>query len=491
MGDITNASYIILPFNFERFNNQSALIVNMVGEYIVLSKKDFNNLISYDLTPNSEIFLRLKAKHFIAESLLEPAIELLSVKYRTKKAFLSEFTTLHMFVVTLRCNHKCSYCHASSKGMGEKEYDMNIDTAQRAVDICLKSPSKSIKIEFQGGEPLLNYPTVKYIIDYASREAVLIEKNIQFVVCTNLTLITDEMLQYFADNNVLISTSLDGPKHVHNFNRHYRDGKGSYDDVIESLDRARKYIASDRISALMTTTKYSLDYAHEIVDEYIKNGFSSTFVRPLNPFGYAFPKTQQIGCSASEFISFYKRILEYIIAKNLKGYFIEEVFTSILLTRILTPFSTGFVDLQFPAGNGISGVIYDYNGNVYPSDEARMLAQMGVNTFCLGNINSNTYEELFYCKTLKNIIENSCAEILPGCSDCAFQIYCGIDPIRNYLKYKDIIGHIPTNELCFIHKGMFRYLFELILQNNSDTIDVFWSWLTGRNISEIRTGSKC
>lgn len=241
----------------------------------------------------------------------------------------------------------------------------------------------------------------------------------------------------------------------------------------------------------MTTTKYSLDYAQQIVDEYIKNGFSSIFVRSLNPFGYAFLKTQQIGCSASEFISFYKKILEYVIAKNLRGYFIEEAFTSILLTRILTPLSTGFVDLQFPAGNGISGVIYDYNGNVYPSDEARMLAQMGDNNFCLGNINSNTYEELFFCKTLKNIIENSYAEILPGCSDCAFQIYCGVDPIRNYLKYKDIIGNIPTSELCFIHKGMFRYLFEHILQNNRDTMDVFWSWLTGRNISEIRTMSKC
>jgi len=226
---------------------------------------------------------------------------------------------------------------------------MNIDTARKAVDICLKSPAKSIKIEFQGGEPLLNYQTVKYIIDYASKEAAVTGKNIQFVACTNLTPITDEMLQYFADNNVLISTSLDGSKHVHNFNRHYLDGAGSFDDVIESLDRARKYIAPDKISALMTTTKYSLNYAHEIVDEYIKKGFSSIFVRSLNPFGYAFPKTKQIGYSASEFISFYKEILEYIIAKNLKGYFIEEAFTSILLTRILTPFSTGFVDLQFPA----------------------------------------------------------------------------------------------------------------------------------------------
>lgn len=491
MGDITNSSYIILPFNFERIKNHSVLIVNMVGEFLTLLENDFKNLLSYKLNQNSELFYRLKAKHFITDSLSDPAIELLPVKYRTKKEFLSEFTTLHMFVVTLRCNHKCSYCHASSKDIKTREYDMDINTAQKAVDICLMSPAKSIKIEFQGGEPLLNYETVKYIIDYASKEASKREKNIEFVVCTNLTLITDEMLQYFTDKNVLISTSLDGSKHIHNFNRHYRDGKGSYDDVIKALEKVRRYVAPDRISALMTTTKYSLDYPQEIADEYMKNGFSSIFVRSLNPFGYAFSNIKELGYSAKEFISFYKSILEYIITTNLKGNYFEEAFASILLTRILTPFSTGFVDLQFPAGVGISGVIYNYNGNVYPSDEARMLAQMGDNSFYLGNVHSNTHKELFYGTTLRNIIENSLAEILPGCSDCAFQNYCGIDPIRNYLKCKDIIGHIPTSELCLIHKEIFKYLFEIILHNKRDKMDVFWSWLTGRNILEIRIDSRC
>ena len=42
---------------------------------------------------------------------------------------------------------------------------------------------------------------------------------------------------------------------------------------------------------------------------------------------------------------------------------------------MLTPFATGFVDLQSPAGVGISGAIYDYDGSVYVSDEARMMAR--------------------------------------------------------------------------------------------------------------------
>ena len=391
-----------------------------------------------------------------------------------------------MFVVTLRCNHKCNYCHASSKDIDEMTFDMDMETAKKAVDIALLTPSKSIKIEFQGGEPLLNFELIKYIIEYTSKQILQMNKKVEFVVCTSLIAATDDMFRYFADKNISISTSLDGPEHIHNFNRHYINGNGCYEDVIKSLDRARRYIKPEKISALMTTTEYSLKYPTEILNEYVKNGFRSVFIRTLNPFGNASNKLDNIGYSALAFVTFYKNILNYIIDLNLKGIRIEESFATLLLTRILTPFSTGFVDLQFPAGTGISGVIYDYDGDVYPSDEARMLTQMGDHSFCMGNVHNNSYEALFCGNTLLNLINNSCVESLPGCNDCAFQMYCGIDPIRNYITQHDILGHRPTNDACLIHKEIIKYLFEIILRNNSDQLDVFWSWITYRSLTEIR-----
>jgi MoaA/NifB/PqqE/SkfB family radical SAM enzyme len=194
----------------------------------------------------------------------------------------------------------------------------------------------------------------------------------------------------------------------------------------------------------------------------------------------------EIGYDSSEFVNFYKEILEIARKANLKGYFIEESFTSLLLTRILTPFSTGFVDLQFPAGTGISGVMYGYDGNVHLSDEARMLANTGDYRFCLGNVHKNSYRDIFYSSTIVNIIRESCAESLPGCSDCAFQMYCGIDPVRNYTTQNDAVGYRPTNDFCLINKEIMRYLFEIILKNDPDKMDVFWSWITGRSLSEIR-----
>ena len=487
MNKISVKPYLMLPMNYIRFQKDTILMTNMAGEYFPLSNDAFKKMVSYDLSPTSELYLRLKAKHFIVETLPDPAIDLLATKYRTKKSFLYDFTSLHMFVVTLRCNQKCIYCHASSVNKTEKnKYDMDIETARKAVDICLMSPSKSLKIEIQGGEPLLNFETVKFIIEYASNHALAKDKNIEFVVCSNLTMITEDTLKYLADNNVFISTSLDGPKDVHDFNRRYREGQGTYEDVVKSLEKARKYISPTRISALMTTTKYSLSYSHEIIDEYVNRGFTSIFIRPLNPFGFARLNIHEIGYGSKEFINFYKELLDHIISINLAETFIEEAFTSILLTRILTPFSTGFVDLQFPAGTGISGVVYVHDGNVYPSDESRMLAQMGDNSFCMGNVHKNTYDELFFNSMIKTLIRDSCLESLPGCSDCAFQLYCGVDPIHNYATQGNIVGHRPTSDFCTIHKEIIKHLFGIILQNERNQMDVFWSWLTGRNISEIR-----
>lgn len=90
----------------------------------------------------------------------------------------------------------------------------------------------------------------------------------------------------------------------------------------------------------------------------------------------------------------YKTGLEYIVELNQKGVFFVEYLTELLWKRIMTPYPTGFVDLQSPSGAGISGVIYDYNGDVYPADEGRMLARMGNTHFKLGNVYSNSYDSI-------------------------------------------------------------------------------------------------
>ena len=147
--------------------NQQLLLVNQAGEFIFISSEDFNSFINGSLDTESQIFLDLKSKHFVTDTDKETAIDLLATKLRTRKGFLRNFTALHMIVVTTRCNFRCDYCHASSTSADQKSGDMSLDTAKKAVNMIFRSPSPIIKIEFQGGEPILNWKIVRKIVEYA------------------------------------------------------------------------------------------------------------------------------------------------------------------------------------------------------------------------------------------------------------------------------------------------------------------------------------
>ena len=473
--------YKLLPFRFGRFDNE-VFISNEVGEFTFVSNEEFKNLTTYQLDPQSETFTNLKAKQIVTDTEIEPVIEMLATKYRTKKSFLNNFTALHMVIPTQRCNSNCSYCQVSRKDVNAKDCDMDKKTAKKIVDLIFMSPSSEIKIEFQGGEPLLNFVIVQYIIEYAEWLNVFKRKHLQFVICTNLSPMTEKMLRYLKKHHVYISTSLDGFKDLHNKNRPLQSEEDSHGVVIEKINLCRKHLGHDSVSALMTTSKDSLGSYKEIIDEYLNQGFRSIFLRSLNPYGFAKRDREIIGYEIDEFIKNYKEALDYIIDINLKGKHFVENFACLLLTRMLTPFSTGFVDMQSPAGVAISGVIYGYDGNVYVSDEARMLASSGDYKFLMGNVHKNSYQELFNGKLVRSLINSACLECLPECAYCAYQSFCGADPVRNYSELRDIVGNRPASEACKKNKEIIRYLLELIKRDDTKINNVFWSWITKKTI---------
>ncbi|BAG83746.1 His-Xaa-Ser system radical SAM maturase HxsB [Candidatus Azobacteroides pseudotrichonymphae] len=471
-------TYQLLPFRFERFSDTEYFLSNDVGEFEFLSINDFRKFVSQQMDTKSDAFLNLKSKQIATDTDIEPIIEMLAAKFRTKKSVLNNFTSLHMIVPTVRCNSNCIYCQASKKNLIEKGFDMSKGIAKKIVKMIFESPSSIIKIEFQGGEPLTNFEMVQYIMEEAEWINLFKKKHLEFVICTNISLITPKILRYLKKHKCHISTSLDGPSDLHNTNRPLQETKYSHEIFEEKLDLCRIILGKDSISALMTTTYYSLGRFKEIIDEYIRLGFNSIFLRALNPYGFAKRDKHKIAYPISEFIDNYKGALNYIIELNLNGIFFVENYARLLLTRILTPFATGFVDLQSPAGVGISGVIYDYNGDVYVSDEARMMSSSNNYYFKMGNVKENTYREMFNGEFLHNVITNSCTECLPVCSECAYQPFCGADPVRNFSEQNDMIGHRPTNESCKKHKTIIKYLLKLLKKNDPKINNVFWSWIT-------------
>ena len=117
-------------------------------------------------------------------------------KARTRYARLPNFTSLHILVVSLRCEHSCPYCQVSRQSTDRDRFDMSPETAQRAVELVFESPSPHIKIEFQGGEPLLNFPVIEQVVLEAERLNEHYGKDLSFVIATNLALLDDEILDF-------------------------------------------------------------------------------------------------------------------------------------------------------------------------------------------------------------------------------------------------------------------------------------------------------
>ena len=469
--------YTLLPFQFRRTEQHDVLMVNECGDFLFLPDHAFERFIRHELPEGDEHFRRLKSHLFCAGDDLDVALQKTAARYRTRKSFLRDFTTLHMLVTTLRCNQRCAYCQVSCAGKDASLYDMDRETAFRAVEMMLQSPTKHPKLEFQGGEPLLHWEVVTAAVAYAEQLAERMKKKVSFVLCTNLTAATREQLEFCREHDVAVSTSLDGDACLHDACRKDRQGRGTYRVFMEKLALARNILGRDRVGALMTTTAFSLNRLKDVVDEYVRLGMDGIFLRSLNPYGFAAEDAATLGYSMEHFVEKYLEALRYIMELNRKVFFPEH-FATLLFSRILTPFATGFVDLQSPSGAGISGVVYDFDGSVFPSDEARMLARMGDRHFCLGNVKTDDYREIFGTR-LKRLTSGACLETTFPCAFCVYQAYCGTDPVRNYLETGSEQRNMAHAPFCIKHKGILTGLFDMLRHADDTAKDIIWSWITG------------
>jgi uncharacterized protein len=469
----SKSKYNLLPFKFDRLDKQY-ILTNLVGEYHLLSKEKLDLLINHKLSDDDIEISNLRSKHFVYYEGEKSPKDLLALKLRTKYSRLPTFTSLHIFVVTLRCDHSCPYCQVSRQSEDKNAFDMTEEIADKALDFTFKSPSQSIKIEFQGGEPLLNFQLIKYIVLKAKEINKTLEKNLEFVIATTLSLLTEEILEFCKAHKILLSTSLDGPEDLHNHNRPRKE-KNSHQKFVEGLNKARVVLGYSQISALMTTTEASLSRPKDIIDEYIRLGFSGIFLRPLSPYGFAIKTKKFLAYQADNWFNFYKAGLNYIIELNKAGIKFSEYFTSVVLSKILTSKDVGYVDLTSPAGIGIAAIVFNYNGFVYASDESRMLAEMGNETFNLGHLLTNSYEDIILSDKLIDAIQDSFTLSVPMCSDCAFESYCGSDPVYHFATQKDYVGKKPESDFCKRNMSIFKYLINL-MEADSEIKQLFMSW---------------
>jgi uncharacterized protein len=459
-------------FRFKKIDN-SYLITNEVGEYIFLKPSEFENFSAGKTSKKSALYKDLSQKNFLKS---DQDIEVYAEKYQKKNQHLcKQGPSLHIIVITLRCNHNCCYCQASSKHTNDSSYDMDIETAKSTVDFIFDSPNRVFAIEFQGGEPLMNWPTLKFIVEYARKKNKDGRKNVDLRLVSNYSVMDKKKAEYLFKNRVTFCTSLDGKEKVHNQNRFWAKGNSHKTAVkwTKYLLKEYKKHYEYKPAALTTITRFSLSYWKEIIDEYISLGFDSIFLRALAPLGIAKKSWEKIGYSPQEFLDFYKKSLDYIFDINLKKkkYF-REISTTLIATKILTDSSPNFLDHRSPCGAGIGQLLYNFNGDIFTCDEARMLND---DTFKLGNVKKETYSRMISSQSIKAMCLSSCLDGL-ACDFCVYKPYCGVCPVVNFAETGNIFAQMPNSSRCLIYKGIFDYLFQKI-RNDVRIKEVLMAWV--------------
>jgi uncharacterized protein len=482
IGPAAKAPADLTPFRFREVGGD-VLLTNYFGDWVFVTHDEMTTIARGQLDPASGLHQKLAAKNFIRSKV---DVEKMAERVRRKKRFLNYGPNLHVMVVTLRCNETCVYCHASRADMDRVDTDMSQETAEKSVDMALQSTSPSITIEFQGGEPLVNFPVMKHIIQYALARNRAYGKQLEFTLVSNLSIMDEEKLAYLVDNKVQICTSIDGPEALHTKQR-VLVGGNSHAAAVKWIERINKaYIALGldptlyHVEALLTTTREALKYPREIVDTYYDLGCRAIFLRPVDPFGFAGKTAKVVEYDRAAYRDFYRTAVEHILDKNRKGEQVLERYASIFLTKILGDEEPNFLDIRSPGGSAIGQIAYSYDGTIFTSDEGRMMHETGDSMFEIGNVHSSKYRDLMKHPTVRALVMASIREVQPDCVNCTYAPYCGIQPEHNHRSMGSIFGRMRESTLCSVHKGIQDFLFEKLRDDDQATVEILRRWTTVR-----------
>src|SRR4030095_1213896 len=263
------------------------------------------------------------------------------------------------------------------------------------VEFALQSTSPSIAFELQGegGEPLLNLEVLRHLVEFVRRRnEQAAGKILSFRVISNFTAMSEEIAEWLLANDVRVTTSLDGPASLHDWNRTWKGGS-AHADVVRWIDYFRRRSGelgrdarTGPVDALSTTTRLTLDAWREVIDEYVARGMRVIHLQPLDRWRVDRDAWAKIGYSAAEYLEFYRRALDYILELNRRGVDIAERTASIIASKILAADDPGVVDIQSPSGSGTGQIAYDVDGRVFPCDDARAMGAMGDSIFDLGHV---------------------------------------------------------------------------------------------------------
>jgi len=193
------------------------------------------------------------------------------------------------------CNLRCKYCFAGQGDYGQDRGLMSLDTGKKALDFLItqSGPRRNLEVDFFGGEPMLNFETVKALVDYGRVRENETGKCFRFTLTTNGALLSEKDLAYINQHMDNVVLSLDGrPKVNDNMRKMAKDPSfphmnnrgdtknGSYATVYPKIKALADSRNHDRYYVRGTYTRHNLDFAADVL-HLADAGFNQISVEPV------------------------------------------------------------------------------------------------------------------------------------------------------------------------------------------------------------------
>ena len=457
-----------LPWRSEALTNHKFLVTSYFGAWTVLNQKEFHAFQQHAWTP--ALHSKLERAGLVLNKNNSQAV---MQKYVGLNRHLFMRPSLHILNVTNTCNYRCVYCHA---GVSQGKEKMSIETAAKALNFIFDSSGGECTIEFQGGEPLLNWPVVKFVTEQA-RAMNKANKPVSITLVSNLSLLDDEKLNFLLDNHVQICTSLDGSAEVHNANRARLGGGTTQEQTVQNIKRVNEAYAARglqfRAGALCTVTKHALEFPKQIVDAYVALGIPIIPLRPLHNLGDALKTWNDITYSAEEFVVFWKQALDYMLELNKncskKTVVIFDQTTLNILSKLLLFKDPLYIENMSITGSGRGTLLYNHDGALYSSDEGRMT---GNDLFKIGTVDESPSNVLSN-DDLINTWASSFIDLYAYNS--AFRPWIGLHPVLVYKQFGHPIPRITDSFWYKVLTAQCKHIVELLCV--PETAEMFKNWI--------------
>ncbi len=453
----------VWPLKFRELPSGDIVFADDAGGFF-RSDRDFLDRYASDaLTPADQSFL-LKGGHAYQRP---EDVHFTSFAYRWAQRLSTSGALSYVIVVpTLRCNLTCDYCQVSRASENARGVDWTDETVEQVLSFLDGLSTDAIKIEFQGGEPMLRLDLLERVRSFARSRF----SRAEFVVCTNLQRFGPAERAFLEASDTAISTSIDGDRATHRRQR-TKSGQAT-GDFFDNLTAALAGAAPGKISALPTIDIDHPPAIDDLIDAYVGRGLTSIYLRPISYHGFG-RKRRAGGEELARWNAYHAAFIERLIERNARdGTFIEEFYFSQCLKRILRPGHDGHVDLRNPNILGDSYVVIDFDGAIYPTDEARMLARIGRVDLSVGHVSAGIDRA-----TLAQLNLHAFNNFDPDCIHCPYQAFCGTDLIDDLARYGRIDHPKRETWFCGRQTALFDLAFDVLYRTDDASRRSVATWI--------------